>query len=264
MPGSTQPDNKSINWLLTGLPKEEYARLLPHLEAVALDTGQVLYQPQEPIRYLYFPDNGCVVSLTTAMEDGSTVEVGAVGSEGLVGLSVFWGVQTSPYGAVVQIPGSAMCLNADVLKRMLSELGSLHSILLRYTHAVVVQIGQTAVCNCRHSIEQRFARWLLVCHDRAHSDDFPLTHEFIAEMLGVRRAGITESAVSFQKRGLIRYKRGHLTIMDRSGLEKASCECYKVVRQELDSYLTTIVPHLQQHAALSSKSYENLSSRYEN
>src|SRR4028118_2106464 len=172
MPGSTQPDDKSINWLLAGLPKEEYARLLPHLEAVALDTGQVLYRPQEPIRYLYFPNNGCVVSLTTAMADGSTIEVGAVGSEGLVGLSVFWGVQTSPYGAVVQIPGSALRLNADVLKRMLSELGSLHSILLRYTHAVVVQIGQTAACNCRHSVEQRFARWLLVCRDRARSDDF--------------------------------------------------------------------------------------------
>jgi CRP-like cAMP-binding protein len=264
MPGSTQPDNKSLNWLLAGLPKEEYARLLPYLEAVAIDTGQVLYQPHEPIQHLYFPDNGCVVSLTTAMVDGSTVEVGAVGSEGLVGLSIFWGVQTSPYGAVVQIPGGALRLNADVLKRMLSELGSLHGILLRYTHAIVVQIAQTAACNCRHSTEERFARWLLVCHDRARSDDFPLTHEFIAEMLGVRRAGITESAVGFQKKGLIRYKRGHITIRDRSGLEKASCECYGVVRQELESYLTTIVPQLQQQAALSIKSFENMSSQYEN
>lgn len=264
MPGSTQPDDKFLNWLLAGLPQEEYARLLPNLKAVALHTGEVLYRPHEPIQYLYFPDNGCVVSLTTAMEDGSTVEVGAVGSEGLVGLSVFWGVQTSPYGAVVQIPGSAMCLNADVLKRMLSELGSLHSILLRYTHAVVVQVGQTAACNCKHTVEQRFARWLLVCHDRARSDDFPLTHEFIAEMLGVRRAGITEAAIGFQKRGWIRYNRGHLTILDKHGLEKASCECYGVVRHELESYLTTIVPHLHQQAALSIASFAHLSNQYEN
>jgi CRP-like cAMP-binding protein len=198
------------------------------------------------------------------MEDGATVEVGAVGSEGLVGLSIFWGVQTSPYGAVVQIPGSAMRLNADVLKRMLSELGSLHSILLRYTHAMVVQIAQTSACNCRHSTEERFARWLLVCHDRARSDDFPLTHEFIAEMLGVRRASITESALGFQKQGWIRYKRGHITILDRHGLEEAACECYGVVRQELERYLTTIVPQLYQQAALSIKSFENLSSQYEN
>jgi hypothetical protein len=147
---------------------------------------------------------------------------------------------------------------------MLSELGSLHSILLRYTHAMVVQIAQTSACNCRHSIEDRFARWLLVCHDRARSDDFPLTHEFIAEMLGVRRASITEAAVGFQKKGWIRYKRGHITILDRFGLEKACCECYRVVRQELERYLTTIVPQLHQQAALSIKSFGNLSSRYEN
>jgi CRP-like cAMP-binding protein len=264
MPGSTQPDNKSLNWLLAGLPREEYERLLPNMEAVTLRTGQVLCQPQEPISYLYFPDNGCVVSLTTMMLDGSTVEVGAVGNEGLVGLSIYWGVLKSPYGAVVQIPGSAMRLNADVLRRMLNQLGSLHSILLRYTHAMVVQIAQTAACNCKHSLEQRFARWLMVCHDRARSDDFPLTHEFIAEMLGVRRAGVTEAASSFQNRGLIRYRRGHITVMDRRGLEQACCECYGVVRQELQCYLTTIVPHLHRQAALSIESFEHLSSEYEN
>jgi CRP-like cAMP-binding protein len=264
MPGSTQPDNKSLNWLLAGLPKEEYERLLPNLDAVSLRLGQVLYQPQEPIHYLYFPDNGCVVSLTTTMEDGSTVEVGAVGSEGLVGLSVFWGVRVTPYGAVVQIPGSALRLNADVLKRMLNQLGSLHSILLRYTHAMVVQIAQTSACNCKHTLEERLARWLLVCHDRARSDDFPLTHEFIAEMLGVRRAGITEAAQGFQKKGLIRYKRGHITVLSRGGLEATSCECYRVVREELQSYLTTIVPHPYQQAALSIEGFEHLSNQYEN
>jgi CRP-like cAMP-binding protein len=234
------------------------------MERITLEIGRVLYESQEPIRYLYFPDNGCVISLTTTMEDGSTVEVGAVGSEGLVGLSVFWGVQASPYGAVVQIPGSAMRLNADVLRRMLNQLGSLHSILLRYTHAMVVQISQTSACNCKHSLEQRFARWLLVCRDRARSDDFPLTHEFIAEMLGVRRAGVTEAALSFQNRGLIRYKRGHITVLNRRGLEEACCECYGVVRHELESYLTTIAPHLHQQAALSFESFKHLSSQYEN
>jgi CRP-like cAMP-binding protein len=264
MPGSTQPGNQSLNWLLEGLPKEEYERLRPNLEAVTLSFGEVLYQPQEPVRYLYFPDNGCVVSLTTSMADGATIEVGSVGSEGLLGLSIFWGVQTTPYGAVVQIPGSAMRLNADVLKRMLSELRSLHSILLRYTHAMVVQIAQTAACNCKHSVEERLARWLLVCHDRARSDDFPLTHEFIAEMLGVRRAGVTTMAGAFQKKRLIQYKRGHITILDRSGLEKVCCECYRVVRKELQSYLTTIIPHLHQQSALSIDSFEVLSNHYEN
>lgn len=264
MPGSIQPDDKSLNWLLAGLPQEEYQRLLPNLEEVELGTGQVVYRPQELIRHLYFPTNGCVISLTATMLDGSSVEVGAVGSEGIVGLSVFWGVQASPYGAVVQVPGSAMRLNADVLKRMLSALGSLHSIMLRYTHAIVVQIGQTAACNCKHSIEERLARWLLICHDRARSDDFPLTHEYIAEMLGVRRAGVTQSAASFQKQGLIRYRRGHMTILDRQGLEKASCECYGVVRQELQSYLTAIAPHLRQQAALSVERFQNLSNQYEN
>jgi CRP-like cAMP-binding protein len=264
MPGSTPPANKSLNWLLEGLTKEEYGRLLPNLEVVSLSLGQMLHQPQEPVRYLYFPGNGCVVSLTTTMEDGSTIEVGSVGSEGLVGLSVFWGVQTTPYGAVVQIPGSAMRLNADVLKRMLNQLGSLHSILLRYTHAMVVQIAQTSACNCKHSLGERFARWLLVCHDRARSDDFPLTHELIAEMLGVRRAGITEAALSFQNEGLIRYKHGHITILDRHRLEKACCECYRVVREELQSYLTTIVPQLHLQAALSIDSFEHLSNQYEN
>jgi CRP-like cAMP-binding protein len=263
MPGSMQSHNLSFNWLLAGLPKEEYERFLPSLETVSLRFGQVLYHPQEPIHYLYFPDNGCVVSLTTSLEDGSTVEVGAVGSEGLVGLSIFWGVQTTPYGAVVQIPGSAMRLNADVLKRMLNELRTLHGILLRYTHAMVVQIAQTSACNCKHALEERLARWLLVCHDRARSDDFPLTHEFIAEMLGVRRAGVTEAALSFQNSKLIRYKRGHITIMDRRGLEKAACECYRVVREELQNYLTAIVPQLHQQAALSIESFETLSRQHQ-
>lgn len=255
MPGSILPASENLNWLLAGLSRTEYERFLPNLDAVSLRVGQVLYRPQEPVRYLYFPGNGCVVSLTTLMEDGSTFEVGSVGSEGLVGLSVFWGVRKTPYGAVVQIPGNAMRLDADVLNRMVSELGSLHSILLRYTHAMVVQIGQTAACNCKHTVEERFARWLLVCHDRAGSDDFPLTHEFIAEMLGVRRAGITESSVRFQHQQLIHNRRGHITILDRLGLENASCECYSVVREELQSYLTTIVPPPQRTASIATFSH---------
>jgi CRP-like cAMP-binding protein len=264
MPGSKSPDNQSLNWLLGGLSKEEYERLLPNFEAVTLNLGEVIYRPQEPIHYIYFPDNGCVVSLLSLMNDGSTVEVGTVGSEGLVGISIFWGVRTTPYGATVQIPGSAMRMNADVLKRMLSEVHSLHSILLRYTHALMVQIAQTSACNSRHNLEARLARWLLVCHDRARSNDFPLTQEFIAEMLGVRRAGITEAVGKFQKKGLIRSNRGHITILDRRGMEEATCECYRVVREELENYLTAIVPVPQLRAALSTDSFEDLSSQYEN
>lgn len=174
------------------------------------------------------------------MEDGSTVEVGAVGNEGLVGISVFWGVRSTPYGAKVQIPGNALRVKAEVLGRMLREVNTLHRILLRYTHALMVQIAQTAACNGRHSLEARLARWLLVCHDRARSNDFPLTHEFIAEMLGVRRAGVTEVIGQFQKKGLIISNRGHISVLDRRGMEGETCECYRVVRQELENYLTTM------------------------
>jgi CRP-like cAMP-binding protein len=264
MSGSQSPPDPSLNWLLGGLSKEEFERLLPNLEAVTLNLGEVIYSPQEPIHYIYFPGNGCVISLTSLMNDGSTVEVGAVGREGLVGISVFWGVRTTPYGARVQIPGSAQRMNADVLKRMLGEVHLLHSILLRYTHALMVQIAQTSACNSRHSLEARLARWLLVCHDRARSNDFPLTHEFIAEMLGVRRAGITESIGKFQKQGLIRSNRRHITILNRQGMEEVSCECYRVVREELENYLTTIVPSPHLRAALSTDSFEDLSSQYEN
>jgi CRP-like cAMP-binding protein len=263
MPGSKSPHDQSLNWLLGGLSKEEYERLHPNLESVTLNPGKVIYRPQEPIRYIYFPDNGCVVSLLSQMNDGSTVEVGAVGSEGLVGISIFWGVETTPYGATVQIPGSARRMNADVLKRMLGEVHSLHSILLRYTHALMVQIAQTAACNIRHSLEARLARWLLVGHDRARSNDYPLTQEFIAEMLGVRRAGVTEAVGKLQKKGLIRSNRGHITILDRRGMEAASCECYSVVREELEVYLTTIAPALHRRATLSMDSFEELSSQHE-
>lgn len=264
MSGSKQPTNHSLNWLLGGLSKEEYGRILVNLERVTLSLGEVLYHPQEPTQYIYFPDNGCVVSMLAMMEDGSTVEVGVVGSEGMVGIWVFWGVQATPYCARVQMPGTALRINADVLKRVLSDVHSLHGILLRYTHALMVQIAQNSACNRRHSLEARLARWLLVCHDRARNDDFPITHEFISEMLGVRRPGISIAAGEFQKRGLIRHYRGHITILNRAGLERVSCECYRVVREELQNYLTTIVPHPQLQAALSMKSFETLASQYEN
>ncbi len=260
MPGSKLPDDNSLNWLLAGLSREEYQRLLPDLEPVTLGLGEVLCRPQEPVRYIYFPGNGCVVSLLALLEDGSTVEVGAVGSEGMVGICIFWGVQTMPYGARMQIPGSAIRMKADVLKQMLSEVRSLHGILLRYTHALVVQIVQTAACTQRHPLETRFTRWPLICHDRAGSDDFPLTQELISEMLGVRRSGVSVAASKFQERGLIRYNRGHMTILDRRGLEELSCECYWIVREELQNYLRTIAPAPRLRAALSTESFEPLSS----
>jgi|SRR5919205_1918411 CRP-like cAMP-binding protein len=264
MPGSTPPDDKSLNWLLAGLSREEYERLLPDLEPVALSLGEVLYRPQEPVSHIYFPDNGCVVSLLASMADGAITEVGAVGSEGMVGVCVFWGVRTTPYGARVQIPGGAMRMRADALRGVLGEVRPLHGILLRYTHALMVQVAQTAACNRFHTLEQRLARWLLVCHDRARSDGFPLTQEFIAEILGVRRPGVTETAAGLRARKLIAYSRGHITVTDRRGLEELSCECYRVVREELQQYLTAVVPAPHLRAALSAQRFEELGGRYVN
>ena len=264
MPGSTPPDDKSVNWLLAGLSAEEHDRPLPDPEPVALGLGEILHRPQEPTRHVYFPQSGCVVSLFASMEDGSPPEVGSVGVEGMVGVCVFWGVPATPYGARVQIPGGATRMNADVLRRALGEVPSLHCVLLRYTHALPVQVAQTAAWNRCHSLSQRFARWLLISQDRARSDDFPLTHELAAEMLAVRRPGVTEAAARFKRLGPIRYRRGHVTVLDRRGLEELACECHRVVREELERYLTAIVPAPHLRAALSMDGFEELVSRYTN
>lgn len=219
------------NRLLAALPPADYARLRPHLEPVALARGDVLYDVDVPIAHAYFPTGG-VVSLVTPLAGGVAIEVAMVGDEGLVGLPVFLGSPTSRGRALVQVPGAALRLPAAHLAALAPAAGPLPALLRRYTQALLTQIAQGAACGRAHGADQRCARWLLLAHDRAGGDQLPLTHEFLAQMLGVRRATVTEGAGRLQAAGLIRHRRGVVTILDRAGLEAAACECYRVIRGE--------------------------------
>ena len=221
----------TANRILNALSPAEYARLAPHLEPVSLSGGEVLYRPDEATTHVYFPNRG-TVSVVSVFEDGGSVEVGIVGNEGLFGVSVLLGSVTSPLEALVQLPGDALRIRADLLKQEFKKCSALLDLILRYTQAFIIQIAQAAACNRAHQVEGRLARWLLMCQDRARADKLELTHEFIAAMLGIRRAGVTEAAGALQRAGIIKYHRGHITIIDRKGLEAASCECYRVVQQE--------------------------------
>lgn len=224
------------NRLLAALPTEEYQRLLPKLETVPLNFKQILYDINEPIEYVYFPNNA-VASLLTIMENGDAVEVGTVGNEGMVGLPVFLGADRIPGQAFAQVPGDGMRMRADVFKREVVQGTPLFNLLQRYTQALFNQISQSAACNRLHSIEERLCRWLLMTHDRVGEDYFPLTHEFLGQMLGVRRAGVSVAAAILQKAGYIRYSRGKITILDRAGMEDSACECYRIVKAEFDRLL---------------------------
>lgn len=230
------PHNPSKNRLLTALPVEEYERLLPKLESVSLPVKQVLYEPNKPIEYVYFVNHG-VISLLNIMEDGTIVEIATVGNEGMVGLPVFLGGDTIPCRAFVQLPGDAIRMKADVFKYLVNQGSPLHGLLQRYTQALFNQVAQSAACNRVHSIEERCSRWLLMTRDRVNSDDFPLTQEFLSQMLGVRRPSVSVVAAILQKAGLIRYSRGKITILDRLGLEASACECYAIIKQEFDRLL---------------------------
>lgn len=221
------------NRLLAALPTEEYDRIVSHLEFVDLELKQILYQPNEPIQHIYFVLDG-MVSLLTILQDNIPIEVGTVGNEGMVGLPVFLGADSIPGQAIVQIPGSAMRMETEVFKREVVSGTTLYKLLHRYTQALFNLIAQTAACNRIHSIEERFCRWMLIVHDRVNSDQFPLTQEFLSEMLGVRRAGVNKVAIIAQKAGLIQYSRGKITILDRSGLEVTSCDCYNTIKREFD------------------------------
>lgn len=221
----------TANQILNALTREEYARLAIYLEHINLSPAEVLYQSGQPITHVYFPNRG-TVSLVSTFEDGGSVEVGMVGNEGMFGVSVFLGSVSTPLQAVVQLPGDGLRMRTDVLKKEFKKGGQLQDILLRYTQAFITQIAQTAACNRAHPIDGRLVRWLLMCQDRSQSKDLKLTQEFIANMLGTRRAGITEAAGQLQARGLIKYRRGQITILDRQGLEAASCECYPIVKKE--------------------------------
>jgi CRP-like cAMP-binding protein len=230
--GEASPNTASQNQILTALPSESYTRLLPKLENVSLIFKQVIYEPGELIQYVYFPLSG-VVSLLTILSDGTETEVGIVGNEGITGISVFLGIDVTSIKAIVQIPGDAMRMRTSDFKAALLN-GALHSLLQRYTQTLIGQISQTVACNSHHSVEERCCRWLLMCGDRAKSDNFPITQEFLSHMLGVRRASVTVVAGMLQKAGLISYSRGHMTILDRPGLEKVSCECYESIKSEFD------------------------------
>ncbi|EQD75038.1 cyclic nucleotide-binding domain-containing protein [mine drainage metagenome] len=218
------------------MPEEDYAYFSPFLEGVQMPLGEVLYESGMQMRHVYFPVDS-IVSLLYVMEDGSSAEIAVVGNEGIVGVSLFMGGETTPSRAVVQSAGNAYRLKGQFLKNEFFRAGPMQHLLLRYTQALLTQMAQTAVCNRHHTLDQQFCRWLLLSLDRLPSNELIMTQELIAAMLGVRREGVTEAAGNVQKAGLIKYSRGHITILDRVGLEKRVCECYAVVRKEFDRLL---------------------------
>jgi len=224
------------NHLLDALPAADYDRLAPHLELVPMRLGDVLYESGAKLRYVYFPTT-CIVSLLYVMEDGASAEIAIVGNEGILGISLFMGGDTTPSRAVVQSAGHAFRLRAELLKDEFGRFGPTMHLLLRYTQALITQMAQTAVCNRHHSVDQQLCRWLLLSLDRLQSNTLAMTQELIANMLGVRREGVTEAAGKLQDAGLINYRRGTITIVDRAGLEAKVCECYQVVRTEFDRLL---------------------------
>ena len=223
------------NHLLSALPAAEWERWLPQLQAVELPLGQVLYESGRTLSHVYFPTTA-IVSLLNVMEDGASAEIAVVGNEGLVGIALFMGGESTPSRAVVQSAGYGFRLPAHTIKQDFSRAPVLH-LLLRYTQALITQMAQTAACNRHHSLDQQLCRWLLVSLDRLQDNELAMTQELIANMLGVRREGVTESALKLQHAGLIRYARGHITVLDRQGLERRSCECYAVVKKEYDRLL---------------------------
>jgi CRP-like cAMP-binding protein len=224
------------NRLLAALPEEDWRRIEPHLKPVKMDLGHVVYESGIQLEYVYLPTNS-IVSLLYVLADGNSAEIALVGNEGLVGISLFMGGETTPSRGVVQSEGWAYRLKGQLLKDEFTRGGEMQHLLLRYTQALLTQMAQTAVCNRHHSIDQQLCRWLLLSLDRLDSDELTMTQELIANMLGVRREGVTEAAGKLQQAGLIRYSRGHITVVDRPGLEERCCECYGVVKRESDRLL---------------------------
>lgn len=227
--------NFEANGLLAALPETERARWMPQLEDVDMPLGQVIYESGTTLSHVYFPTTA-IVSLLYVMEDGASAEIAVVGHEGIVGVSLFMGGESTPSRAVVQSAGRGLRLKASVIKDEFNRAPVLH-LMLRYTQALITQMSQTAVCNRHHSLDQQLCRWLLLSLDRLKGMELNMTQELIANMLGVRREGVTEAAGKLQADGLIRYRRGHIEVLDRLGLEKRSCECYAVVKVEYDRLL---------------------------
>jgi len=227
---------ETVNRLLATLPKKEYERLLPGLKRIPLNFGEVLYEPGDTIKHVYFP-NDSIVSLLAAMPERSTLEVGMVGNEGFAGLPIFMGVNVSQTRALVQGAGSAMRMTSVTARHEANRLGALHRLLHRYSHSRLTQVSQSAACNRFHTVDARLARWLMMTSDRLGLDQFRLTQDFMSNMLGVRREGVNKAAGTLQRAKLIRYSRGMLTILDRRRLEANSCECYAIIKAESDEYL---------------------------
>jgi CRP-like cAMP-binding protein len=229
-------DHFKKNRLLSALPAAEWKRWAAALEPVEMPLGEVLYEPGITLKYVYFPITS-IVSLLYVMENGASAEIAVVGNEGIVGVSLFMGGESTPSRAVVQSAGVGCRLQAHLMKTEFNKAGPVLHLLLRYTQALITQMAQTAVCNRHHSLDQQLCRWLLLSLDRLDGDELVMTQELIANMLGVRREGVTEGALNLQKFGLIKYARGRITVLDRPGLEKRTCECYAVVKREYDRLL---------------------------
>jgi CRP-like cAMP-binding protein len=235
----TAPHSLQQNYLLAALPAEELERLAPHLELVPMPLGEVLYEPGGQLRHAFFPTTS-IVSLHYVTESGASAETAGVGNEGVVGVSLFMGGDTTSSSAVVQTAGQAWRLDRHILKQEFERAGPLQRLLLRYTQALMTQMAQTAVCNRHHSLEQQLCRWLLLTLDRLPGNELTMTQELVAGMLGVRREGVTEAAGKLQRAGLISYRRGHISVLDRKGLEAHACECYGVVKKEMNRLLTDV------------------------
>jgi len=233
---NTLSPDPTENRLLAVLPDAEWQRWLPHLERVEMPLGQVLYESGGTLGHVYFPTTA-IVSLLYVMENGASAEIAVVGNEGIVGISLFMGGDSTSSRAVVQSAGLGLRLKAQIMKDDFNRAGPVLHLLLRYTQALITQMAQTAVCNRHHSLDQQLCRWLLLSLDRLQGNELVMTQELIANMLGVRREGVTDGALKLQNAGLIRYARGHITVLDRDGLEKRTCECYAVVKKEYDRLL---------------------------
>jgi CRP-like cAMP-binding protein len=230
------PTPTTRNRLLAALPPDDLARLRPRLDAVELPHRKVLHAPGKPIDAVYFPETG-YASMLAYMEDGDAAEVGMIGRDGMIGLPVLLGADHDDIEAMVQSPGTALRMDAQAFREALERIPAFRTLLLRYVLVHHGQVARTAACNGRHHIDDRLARWLLMAHDRSEGGEYPMTHEFLSMMLGVRRAGITVAAGTLQKAGLIRYERGHIQVTDRPGLENVACECYGIVRRASDRLL---------------------------
>jgi len=230
------------NHLLAALSVEVQSRLFPHLELAPMTLGKVLYESGDILRHIYFPTNS-IISLLYVMESGASAEISVVGNDGLVGIALFMGGESTPSRGIVQSAGYAYRLLGQRLKDEFNRHGELLLLMLRYTQSLITQMAQTAVCNRHHSIDQQLCRWLLLSLDRQQSNELVMTQKLIANMLGVRREGVTDAAGKLQKLGVIEYNRGHITVLDRPRLEQLSCECYAVVRKETDRLLPYVVPH---------------------